>query len=60
MTAMQQMERGVDLGASADDRMVLSHVWNDPAYDNTLLMQGTQYPTCNLVMSQLYQMSLDV
>jgi hypothetical protein len=25
-------------------------------YDRTLLMQVTQYPTCNLVMSQLYQM----
>jgi hypothetical protein len=25
-------------------------------YGSTLLMQGTQYPTCNLVMPQLYQM----
>ena len=25
-------------------------------YESTLLMQGTQYPTCNLVMPQLYQM----
>ena len=25
-------------------------------YDSTLLMQGTQYPTSNLVMPQLYQM----
>ena len=25
-------------------------------YESTLLMQGTQYPTSNLVMSQLHQM----
>jgi hypothetical protein len=25
-------------------------------YDSTKLMQGTQYPTCNLLMSQVYQM----
>ena len=25
-------------------------------YESTFLMQGTQYPTCNLVMPQLYQM----
>ena len=24
-------------------------------YDSTLLIQGTQYPTSNLVMTQLYQ-----
>ena len=28
----------------------------DIPYESTLLMQGTQYPTCNLVMPQLYQM----
>ncbi len=35
------MERQEKLASGADGRMVLSH---------------TQYPTCNLVMSQLYQM----
>jgi hypothetical protein len=34
------MERGGQLGASADDSMSLSHVWNIPAYDITLVMQG--------------------
>jgi hypothetical protein len=58
LTAMQQMERGVHLGAASNGSMALSHVWNTPAYDNTLLMQRAQYPTCNLVMPQLYQMSL--
>jgi hypothetical protein len=36
----------------------LSRVLKAPAYDSTLLMQVAQYPTCNLVMPQLYQMSL--
>jgi hypothetical protein len=58
LTAMQQMERGVHLGAAPNCSMALFHVWNTPAYDNTLLMQGAQYPTCNLVMPKLYQMSL--
>ncbi len=39
LTAMQQVERGLQLGAAADDRMTLSHVWNTPDYDSTLLMQ---------------------
>jgi hypothetical protein len=58
LTVIQQMERGVHLGDAGDGNMVLSRVWNGPAYDVTLLMQGAQYPTCNLVMTQLYQMSL--
>ena len=58
LAVMQQMERGVQLGAAADGSMALSRAWNAPACDRTLLMQGAQYPTCNLVMPQLYQMSL--
>ena len=34
---------------------VASATLNIP-YESTLLMQGTQYPTCNLVMPQLHQM----
>ena len=36
-----------------DTLLVTRRVWNTPAYDNTLLMPGAQYPACNLVMSQL-------
>ncbi len=39
LTVMQQMERGVQLGAEADDSMSLSQVWNAPVYDNTSLME---------------------
>jgi hypothetical protein len=55
---MQQVARGLQLGAAADGNMALSRVCNAPAYDSTLLMQGAQYLACNLVMPQLYQMSL--
>jgi hypothetical protein len=58
LAAMQQVARGLQLGAAADGNMALSRVWNAPAYDSTLLMQGAQYLACNLVMPQLYQMSL--
>ena len=57
------------MGSGADGRMVLSRTFNAPAFTAgkkalcdmkfvkwLVLMQGTQYPTCNLVMSQLYQM----
>ncbi len=40
LAVMQQMERGVQLGAVVDDSISLSHVWNAPACDSTLLMQG--------------------
>jgi hypothetical protein len=40
LTVMQQMEGGMQLGDATDDSMSLSHVWNTPAYDSMLLMQG--------------------
>jgi hypothetical protein len=64
LAAMQQLERQDKLGSGEDGRMVLSRTFNtfkacavlSIPYESTLLMQGTQYPTCNLVMPQLYQM----
>ncbi len=41
LVSMQQVERGLQLGATADDNMELSRIWNTPAYDITLLMQDT-------------------
>jgi hypothetical protein len=64
LTPMQQLERQDNLGSGEDGRMVLSRTFNTfkacvvltIVYENTLLMQGNQYPTCNLVIPQLYQM----